>query len=75
MSRPKVLVSQSKKQASTLGTAKGGAVSKFEHKLLWDTIRVTKDALDGARQGHNRWQEVQDAIEKLEDEFADPEEI
>lgn len=65
----------SKNKASTLGTAKGGAVSKYEHYLLWDVVRKTEEALYASREGHNNWQTVMDSIETLKDEFADPEEI
>lgn len=75
MRKQKVLTSRSKKKASTIGTAAGGAVSKYEHKLLWDFVRATRVALDAQCQGHNQWQKVQDVSDRLEDEFADPEDM
>jgi hypothetical protein len=72
----KVKASRSKKRASTLGTAVGGAVSKYEHELLWEVVRRFNAAVVEARQGHsNAWQPVQDTIDMLEDEFADPRDI
>ena len=60
---------------SRLGSAKGGYVSSLEHELLWKTIHTVKQALDKARHGHNTWQQVQDALDKLDDEFQDPDEL
>lgn len=61
-----------KETPSMHGSASGGIVSLLEHRLLWDLVRSVADSLDAARMGHNPWQETQDTIERLEDEFEDP---
>ena len=67
--------SVSKTKASKLGTARGGFVSKYEHELLWEVVRKANDSIAGMQYGHNLLQDLQDALDTLEDEFADPKDI
>lgn len=65
----------SKIKPSKIGNAKGQYVSQLEHELLWTVVRRVNEAMTAQMSGHNKWQKVQDSLDELEDEYADPKEI
>lgn len=62
------------KTPARLGSCRGGRVSQEEHDLLWKVVRSVKHDLERRSAGHNDGgQPLQDSLDKLEDEYEDPE--